>query len=234
MAKRIYNINHNYFDTIDSEHKAYWLGWIYSDGSIHKSTVTIRILKSDIDILKNLLSDLDSNYPIKIIEKSKYNSNWSDLVRLTFTSQQIVSALKKLGCGENKCFNIRLPKLDKKLMKHFVRGYFDGDGHVGYSIDKHNKLRVRWRITSNHKMIKDIHKWLKRTLNINLCITQKKSDNTLTKNIESASFKNIYKICEFIYNQNTVCLFRKYNKYLEIKDNMKNMMVYHADLKEQL
>ena len=29
-----YNYNEKYFETIDSEHKAYWLGFLYADGYV--------------------------------------------------------------------------------------------------------------------------------------------------------------------------------------------------------
>lgn len=31
---RIYHHNENYFETIDNEHKAYWLGFMFADGHI--------------------------------------------------------------------------------------------------------------------------------------------------------------------------------------------------------
>ena len=37
LTNRRYNVNHEYFKIIDSEEKAYWLGFLYADGCVRKS-----------------------------------------------------------------------------------------------------------------------------------------------------------------------------------------------------
>ena len=37
LNRRKYNVNDSYFEKIDTEHKAYWLGFIYADGYIIKN-----------------------------------------------------------------------------------------------------------------------------------------------------------------------------------------------------
>ena len=32
-----YSLNDDYFSVIDNEHKAYWLGFLYADGSLSKT-----------------------------------------------------------------------------------------------------------------------------------------------------------------------------------------------------
>ena len=37
LTNRRYNVNHKYFEVIDTEEKAYWLGFLYADGCVIKT-----------------------------------------------------------------------------------------------------------------------------------------------------------------------------------------------------
>ena len=41
----IYNVDSHYFDKIDCEHKAYWLGFIVSDGFVNEREVSLCLKK---------------------------------------------------------------------------------------------------------------------------------------------------------------------------------------------
>ena len=43
---RKYNCNYDYFKEIDTEDKSYWLGFLYADGSIHKTKHTMDLVLS--------------------------------------------------------------------------------------------------------------------------------------------------------------------------------------------
>ena len=52
--KRKYSLNEKYFDSINTEDKAYILGFICADGYIAKDRIVIAIAKKDIQILENI------------------------------------------------------------------------------------------------------------------------------------------------------------------------------------
>jgi hypothetical protein len=54
----------------------------------------------------------------------------SDCSTFSIYNTKIVSDLYKHGCVNNKTFKIKLPKLREDLIRHFIRGYFDGDGCI--------------------------------------------------------------------------------------------------------
>ena len=80
---KIKSLDHNFFECIDSEEKAYTLGWIASDGTISKNnSITIAIHKKDEEILhkiKNLICP-------DLVIKNKKNTN---LVFFTINSKKI-------------------------------------------------------------------------------------------------------------------------------------------------
>jgi hypothetical protein len=135
---RKYSFNENYFENIDTESKAYWLGFIAADGSISKRKTgqnSFSLYLHEIEPLEALRKDLESDKPIYLQDNSKYENKYSNKMgyRITFISNKMVSDLETHGILERKTFKLKLPNLKKELYSHFVRGYFDGDGSVFYS-----------------------------------------------------------------------------------------------------
>ena len=116
--------NIDFFEKIDTEEKAYMLGFISADGYISSNnrTLCFRISKKDIDIIEkfNKLIDFKNN----II----YKENTIDI---NYCSIKMVKDLEKYGIVRNKTKTVYLPELEDKLIKHFIRGYIDGDGCIG-------------------------------------------------------------------------------------------------------
>ena len=139
------NRNNNYFDNIDTEYKAYILGFIYADGTLYQAKtgnrqlkLTISLQEEDGYILEKLGEDIENikvklSYPPAI---SKHN--WKKRKVLAFSSNQICNRLISLGCYINKSkVGMKFPEIPSALMHHFVRGFFDGDGSVTLHKDKY-------------------------------------------------------------------------------------------------
>ena len=62
-GKRI-DFDENYFENIDTERKAYWLGFIYADGNVIGNRLRIEIKAEDGYLLDELNNDLGSNNKI--------------------------------------------------------------------------------------------------------------------------------------------------------------------------
>lgn len=122
-----FTFDENYFYNIDTKDKAYFLGLLYADGNIHttlnnRKRVQIALHHTDSLILEKLIKYL--KYPGKL-----YNDR--NLLRLMIHNINLFEDLKKHGCVENKSFNLKFPDfLNNDLQKHFIRGYFDGDGGI--------------------------------------------------------------------------------------------------------
>ena len=126
---RKYMYNENFFEKIDTDSKAWILGWVASDGSISKSDkLDITIDKIDLDVLNTIKSILDTNVPIKM----KKNTT---LVSLQISSKKIVSDLKRhLNIsGGKKAQQLNVININSNLLPHFIRGVFEGDGNINYN-----------------------------------------------------------------------------------------------------
>lgn len=124
----MHQFNHNYFKTIDTEEKAYILGFLYADGYNSDKQVVITQLEQDVDILEKINKALDADNQIK---RKLQSTNNKTVCRLCYSSIDMCTDLTNLGCFRNKSLACTFPTfLDKSLIRHFIRGYFDGDGCV--------------------------------------------------------------------------------------------------------
>lgn len=131
------------FDIIDSEEKAYWLGFLYADGNInkHKSskesyTLVVALKSTDYKHLEKFCNFLNySNDNIKIINK-KLNEKQYQQCRIEVHSKHLWETLNSIGVVPCKSLIVQFPPestfKNKSLIKHFIRGYFDGDGCLSF------------------------------------------------------------------------------------------------------
>ena len=70
LKKDIHHCNYDYFEIIDTEDKAYWLGFIYADGNINKAknTLTINLQGKDNGHLAKLNKCIGGNYSVKVFD----------------------------------------------------------------------------------------------------------------------------------------------------------------------
>lgn len=122
-----------FFSVIDSEAKAYFLGFIAADGCVTGKCTEISIKDSDIQILQDFKEVLNYTGEITYARRSPNDGyGGTDRVRLRLNSNLMVQDLATHGVTPRKTFTQRFPTtIPYELERHFVRGLWDGDGHVG-------------------------------------------------------------------------------------------------------
>ncbi|MCE9517456.1 hypothetical protein K8Q96_00440 [Candidatus Nomurabacteria bacterium] len=152
-----YKVNESFFEKW-SPNMAYVLGYIYADGSLNDSPYMrgkyIQITSIDEDSIQRIKGWLNSEH--KIIKKKSNFTGGKICFVLRIVSHKIYNDLFKLGLYPNKSLTINFPKVPKKYLGHFIRGYFDGDGCIYFekSKGKMNQLiikRIRTIFTSGSK-----------------------------------------------------------------------------------
>lgn len=120
------------FDVIDTEEKAYWLGFLYADGAIGSSN-------NNIELSLKLL-DCKHLYKFKSFLKAKRNvrieTDKIKRCRFTVTSEHLKSRLIELGCTPRKSLTLKFPteeQVPTQFIIPFIRGYFDGDGVLSFA-----------------------------------------------------------------------------------------------------
>lgn len=141
-GKRRYEFDESFFDEVDSETKAYWLGFLYAEGNLHRSTLSIKLASVDQDHLLAFKQALQAQQPLaKVKDKDAYV--------LKICSVSLVPRLNRLGIFPNKNARLRFPTLPDALKLHFVRGFFDGDGWFAKSKPKDMQVESwQWAVCS--------------------------------------------------------------------------------------
>lgn len=131
--KNRYLINETYFDKIDCEEKAYILGLIASDGYVSDKNNEIILSSNDKEILIKIKDCLEYTGNIRVSKKGGFKNSKNGYI-LYFSSKKINKKLHELGFYSNKSltFSYIPSQIPKELRRHFLRGYFDGDGSITY------------------------------------------------------------------------------------------------------
>lgn len=214
-----YFVNQNYFNKIDNEFKAYWLGFLYADGCVRNKRVngksefslSVALCREDEAHLKKFLDSIQSDSPIS--HNSSILKNYNKIYyssKINICNKKIVEDLERLGCVQNKTLIIKFPSYDivpKKLIRHFIRGFFDGDGSIHINLEKRT---VRVGITGMENILNRINDIFYKDLKIDRKKIQRK-DNIFQ--VSWGSIFDCHKIYEYLYNNCNIYLDRKLEKF---------------------
>lgn len=163
-------------------------------------------------------TDLKSTYPLTYDNaKAKKNPNSQTMVRQKLRSQKTVDDLKRLGCVERKSLILKFPTADQvppQLVRHFIRGYFDGDGSISLKIPPNgNKIVGDVSFVGTEDFIKSLATYFP---DIGSILPDKRKTNSWYFNV--GGNYNIIKIYHFLYDGATRYMQRKYDKFKIIVD----------------
>ena len=206
---RKYNLNENYFEKINSNNKAYILGFIYADGCVYKNYLRIWLSDKDIEILEFI--KLELNYEGKIYNHYSKIKN-KKYVGLSISSKKIVNDLIKLGVIRNKTYlSKELPVYDKKYEGTFLRGFFDGDGSI-YSNNNRGYDEYTICFSNNISVLNQIKNILI-NYEISSCNIRHRYNSDESCMLEIRGNINIEKICKLLYSDGEFYLKRKEERF---------------------
>lgn len=199
----------DYFEKIDSHDKAYWLGWLITDGCVSKTSISLSIKACDKYILEQFQNDLG------LVNKIKpFNGKY---FRFMFWSKKMVDDLSKYGIIGNKTFTVDLPKINKEFVPSLLRGCIDGDGSISY-LQYEKRKDSELSFTGNEMCVMSFSKLISETVGLK---EKKITKNNSIFRVRWSSKKDIIQICEKIYkNSDNHRLSRKYDNYLKIFKNI--------------
>lgn len=206
--------NLDFFHNINIKEKAYWLGFIYADGCIVNNSY-----KFTIDLKKN-----DENHLLKLSKifnkELSYPKNRSTTVRLTISKKQLYIDLVNCGIKTNKSYSHNTDVLDfipSNLINHFVRGVFDGDGHIG---SKKNKNELHFNILGIEEFIIKLQSLMLSNIQ-DLSSGKIYLDKSIFR-LEYNGRNDIMLLFNWLYKDSdyNILLERKYIKFKEIINNI--------------
>lgn len=224
MGKRLYTLDETFFEVINNEYKAYWLGFLYADGYVSKRKAGQDVfgIKCSINLLEHLTqfnNSIGSNKPIgEYTSGSGYNKG-KNFIQLIIISSKMVNDLEKLGCVSNKSLILKFPtkeQVPENLNSHFLRGYFDGDGSVFMSEGTNGKTDVKYpRINVQLCGTFEFLDVVRSMFNLENCIYKEKRKESNTWKFTLAGNKRCLEFYNFIYNDSHIKLLYKYNIFEE-------------------
>lgn len=223
LVKSKYTYNQDFFKEIDTEEKAYWLGFIYADGYVISNEdkrnyeLGIELQNGDMNHLKKFNKSLNGNIEVKTRDKvCNLNGKTYKMCQIRIYSKKIVKDLEQYGIVQNKTKVLnKIPNIRKELVHHFIRGYFDGDGCVCFD-KQHNHPKADFTCGSL-EFLEDIKKYLREN-NIGSYTYQEKSG---TYRLFIRGMNNFDNFFNLIYKDQTICLERKLKKKITIYEEYK-------------
>lgn len=205
--------NTSYFHDIDTEAKAYYLGFFLADGNVHQLKrnenqyrIQIDLQSQDEYILKQFNEEIGSSNAI-----SHYRKNGRDEVMLQLHSREMANDLMLHVVYPRKSMHEELTNtIPQNLFHHYIRGIFDGDGTVYILNNKYHQLKFGFY--GSHKLVEQIHHYLQRTINIS---DNKIYDKTTVSFSNYSRYNDIINFYHLIYDDSHLFLTRKRNKFLE-------------------
>jgi len=218
------NKNNDFFEIIDSEIKAYLLGYTVADGCVsiepkkknnkiysYTKRLSFNVSINDKEIINLLQYYISPESKIKEFHNLKKATNRKKKLCLRFSSNKIVEDLIKLNIIPNKTyhsnFKFDFTKIPTKYHKDFIRGFFDGDGSI-------NESTFQFVSTSKEYLKQILQILLFNIPNITYRIYKTKGKTIdyyrLCINL-GKGIKN--KIYEYLYKNSNFYLQRKKNKF---------------------
>lgn len=226
MYKRKYHVNDNYFNKIDKEIKAYFVGFIAADGCIKESQTKEKIPRhlqfklsgeNDKYLVEKLRDEIVPNKSLVI--ENDGNQKHQTKYAIIITSDQICSDLQKCNITPRKSLTLKFPtNINTNLINHVVRGYFDGDGTItSFSRKDGWSLQYNIGIVGTKEFLNSVNSILNSHADLplqSIC----KYDGENNYRLNYCGNNNIKKFYNYIYKNATIFMERKRKKMSEVFD----------------
>ena len=212
------NMKERFFQEINNEASAYFLGLLISDGNVFKdntgrqASISITLDLKDEYMLKKFKEVLQTNTSIV------YDGRGCG--QIAVRSNIMAEDLAKYGVVPRKSYSTYLPQISKEMMPHLIRGIFDGDGSIiakpNPNNDGHNRFLHSISFCGTHQLMEDISNYILKNLGIKATVYDYKDRNLSELKIQS--IHNIAKFGYWIYINSTIFLNRKkdiFNDFLK-------------------
>lgn len=207
-------IDETVFDEIDTEEKAYWLGFLMADGNIgnNEHKLEMNLAAKDWEHMKKFQDFLHYTNP-EVRIREQYGRG-TEQCRFSIRNLHIWSALNNKGCTPKKSLTLVFPDLSifktQNLVRHFIRGYWDGDGSLGiYPVNGNpDRLIEEVSVVGTESFLTSV-----------ACILGHPNIKPYSKGEYNKAFKLSFssltarKIMRYLYEGATIYLDRKYEIY---------------------
>lgn len=141
------DVDESYFETIASPERAYWLGFVFTDGHARvdgtEGGFHLHLSAKDCEHVKAFADAISSTHPVV----TETRSDGYDISRISIPRRGFAQSLLDRGMGPNERGEL-LPKCPDQYTAPLLRGIFDADGYVATYDHRSPQLIL---VTSNPK-----------------------------------------------------------------------------------
>lgn len=103
----------------------YWAGWLASDGNVYRNQISLKLCAKDAEQVEKFAAYVGLDHTLK-------GKGWR---KASFSSATTAMFLAiHFNIVPKKTFTLKPPeRLSSELCRHFIRGFFEGDGCLTYS-----------------------------------------------------------------------------------------------------
>lgn len=215
----IYTVNSIFFNSIDTEEKAYILGFIAADGHIDDiaNRITITLMDSDYKLLEKIRDSMESTHPIirGIIKNNPYKKSNNKVLKqcsIRINGKVLITPLKEMGLTGKKTYSLNssiMKYIPCNLVRHFLRGYLDGDGNIFWNKKYSSGYKYSVQVCGNEDfLLGSFQKYFPSNCSL---YKDKYSKQCYTWKITSK--KEVMRFLNYIYGDSSIYLDRKYKIY---------------------
>lgn len=203
---RKHSLDDRFFQEIDSEEKAYVLGFLTADGCISHTNnsydISFTLSIQDVDILEKIKELFKSSVPIRTQRCGK-------IVQFKISSKTMFRDLEALGVRQRKTGREHFPEIAQELKKHFIRGYFDGDGSFVQDLNNYIKGGV-FICSASEEFLWKICDYFKDEIGLELSVNRPPSQTI--HSIRTNAYAKSQDFYRHIYSNPAISLNRKREK----------------------
>lgn len=229
-----YKFNTHYFDVIDTPNKAYWLGFIWCDGSMIvrqkkgkyiEYCMKLSLAYRDYEHLVKFNNDIKGNYDIKVYNcSSSYNKNTKEARIAIYNSYfgKILYHKYKMIPYRHDAQTI-IKATPPKYYRDLIRGMLDADGSFSvYQSSTKEGMKTKYNLQFGGS--ESLCRWIEKILiDNNLCTDiqhkfyqrHKDADGHFKTFILSGKQQG-YRILHWLYDDSEIYLERKYKRFLDM------------------
>ena len=217
--KKKYQVNESFFEEIDTEQKAYIFGFICADGHIDEkhNRIVITLQQNDVELLYKIREAMYSTHPIveNIKKENPYKQTDNQILyqaSISINGKNLIKPLLKCGLNSRKTYTLNgseIINIPEHLIRHFLRGYFDGDGNIFWGKEYRSGKKYSINVCGNEDFLKATFQ--KYFPSNNKIYKAKKSKQCCSWKISDK--KKVIEFLHYLYSDTTIYLERKYKIY---------------------
>lgn len=220
-------VKEDFFDVIDSEVKAYLLGLFYTDGNVRKQGNTQGQLRFSLQLQdESLVNRIKKE--LNIDSLTLYDKRpGKEMAGFEVTNEKLYNGLVKHGVIPNKTYQSKsIPWIEnQEYIIPLLRGMFDGDGTLSFKSSCHD---VGVGFTNfSEEVVSEFQIKIDTLINKEnrLKIKHKDDESGTNYSCNWRGRRQVLKILSALYDNATIYLPRKVNKYIKLKSTTEDDIV---------